>query len=375
MDFTQFVPRETHRALQWLGKHRWLETSVAQDGAIVFKWRFPEKDKSIAASDYEFVQSIEDTCAGSGNDRVTSSDRLLGLFYRAASAALVNGPKMFMPTPIQCEALENVDVDVPFEDYRQPYETLIVALPLEYRRAAMERHNLSEFPVFALVHHDLGSNIITVASNYNQRAAGETVVAVLRPTRPGMNIEEEFRKEELKNEPLVDRIIQRLAVNICLLMTHYRIRTRPMDPKQREKLQAQARKQDADKAERARTLLVGQMTVVEFEQNIQFHDVEEDVPAEGEIVEGRPHDGGYTVRPHWRRGHWRRQQHGQRFAEKVKSGLIQDVVLTDDSHHRVFIKPILVKKDAFSGEKSQTKVTYTGDKRDMHRPPDKPRPT
>ena len=126
--------------------------------------------------------------------------------------------------------MENVDVDVPFGDYRQPFETLIIQLPEEYRRDAMQRLGLKEFPNYALVHHDLKSNIITVASNYNQRQNGETLVAVLRPTPSIETIEDEFRKEELKNEPMVDRLIQRLAVNMCLLLTHYRTRQRPLDP-------------------------------------------------------------------------------------------------------------------------------------------------
>jgi hypothetical protein len=368
VDFSQFLPRETHRPLAWLGKHTdWLRTTVGPDNRIVFTWKFPVKDNMLSTEDYGFIDIIRETCA---SEKGSASDRMLALFYRAAAASLANGPKMFQPTPIQCEAMENVDVDVPFADYRQPFETLIIQLPDEYRRDAMQRLGLSEFPNYALVHHDLKSNIITVASNYNQRQSGETLVAVLRPTPQTETIEDEFRKEELRNEPMVDRLVQRLAVNMCLLLTHYRTRQRPLDPQYLSKLRQLSKKQDQKKADRAKTMIVGQVMVVEFEQQIKLHDEVEENPPEdmlpGAITEIRQRDTGegatYTVRPHWRRGHWRRQHHGQKWLTTRKPD--DASVIVDDHHHRVFIKPILVKRALFGGEKSQTSVLYKGGNKD-----------
>ena len=44
------------------------------------------------------------------------------------SKALADGPKMICPPEDLCEALENVSVDIPFEDYRQPFPVVIVVV-------------------------------------------------------------------------------------------------------------------------------------------------------------------------------------------------------------------------------------------------------
>jgi hypothetical protein len=373
MDFSTFIPREAHRAFQWLGRFQWLKTTVV-NGEIKISFDFPAKDNSISLDDYNVVIKIRDTCI-SGSQ--INADLLLALYYRATSTSLANGPKMFRPTPIQCEAMENVDAEVFFEDYRQPYETLIVQLPEEYRRSAMERHGFTEFPIAVICHHDINSSVITVASTYSKRVEGESVVAALWPSRPQMNIEESLGKKELKTLAKVDAIIQRLGINICLLMTHYRTRTKPLDPERLAKLRSLAKKENKQKSDQAKSLLIGQMSVVEFEQSVSFFDVEDSEPPvgpNGEIQEVKQGSSGWTVRPHWRKGFYKRQIHGTPWLEKYTAGLIPHAVVLDETHHRTFIKPVLVKRDWFVGEKAQTSVVYSGDKRDMSRPGNKPRP-
>ena len=49
------------------------------------------------------------------------------LALMAQGAWLVDGPKVFVPTPEQCAALEQVEVNVHLSDYQQPYPALFVA--------------------------------------------------------------------------------------------------------------------------------------------------------------------------------------------------------------------------------------------------------
>lgn len=338
IDFTEFLPREYHRPLQWLGKLPWLNTRADGQGGIIFQWRHVE-EKGISRNDFEFAENLIAKLEQQRNEQPVM---LRALLYRAFAASLAYGPKVFQPNAMQCEALENVEVEVPFSEYRQPYETLIIQLPDQYRVEAMTRYDLAEFPRFIICHHDIKSLIITVASTYPDK---RQVVATLVPTGE-QTIEDAFRKLDREEMPLIDRIVQRLGVNICLLMTQFRLRQRPLDPAALEKNKQLARKQDATKADRAQKMLAGQLMVVEFEQEVAFHDVEgPDEPGEfnpttaGTIAEV---PSGRQMTPHWRKGHWRRQHYG---AQMVQVKL-------------VFIRPVLVRKDRFAGDLSRTSAIY-----------------
>jgi hypothetical protein len=370
MDFTYFVKREHHKALAWLGKKPWVTVKTRppeSGGGIHLSYRWPPHDAALTANEYELIESIEGA-ARNGNDNPQETMRVLN--YRILSSSLANGPKMFQPTPIQCEALENVDIDVPFSDYRQPYEVLAVQIPEDYRKSAMTRMMLEKFPTYILVHHDMVTGTVLASAFY---ARENSTVSILAPETSFTTVEDQFRKLRLQGQPEIDCIMQRLAMNLCLLMTQYRVRTRPLDKQHVEKLQGLARKKDPEKAARARSMLAAEINVVEFEQEVKFYDEEDDQPREHG---GSGEPTGMVVKPHWRRGHWRRQFHGASWVAKYRMSPPQEQArmgrMIDDSHHHKFIRPVLVRRDRFKGDTSNTSAVYNPNPARPHRGYDAP---
>jgi hypothetical protein len=85
------------------------------------------------------------------------------------------------------------------------------------------------------------------------------------------------------------------------------------------------------KAGRAKALLDAEINLVEFEQDVVLYDRRQ------EPGSGNGGDGGLR-RPHWRRGHFRRQSFGQARSERKL----------------IFIRPVLVNAAHFQGDIADT---------------------
>ncbi len=58
------------------------------------------------------------------------------------SKCIADGLKVFRPTFAEMIAMEGLDVDVPFEEYHQPYPAFIIEFPEEYRRWLKDHNKL-----------------------------------------------------------------------------------------------------------------------------------------------------------------------------------------------------------------------------------------
>lgn len=246
------------------------------------------------------------------------------------SKAMAEGPKLLRPTTEQCLALEQVDLNVSFDDYEQPFPTFLVELPGPYRLMLAERFGL-ECPEVVVTHHDRRTKyIITYYERPSSRISGVTIMS----PRPAQGSIEEALRFSVHCGIDLDQgeVVQRIALNFGLLMTHFGVMDLgPIDPVSHVKHLRNSRRSNRVKAERARALLDAEVNLVEFQQDVVLYE------GHGKPRLGTEVDGG-DRRPHWRRGHFRRQPFGQARIERKL----------------VFIRPVLVNASRFHGDIADT---------------------
>ena len=325
MDMTVFIPREFHSALAILGRHPWLGSTTTETG---------DRRRALNAASLLAVEN-----------RLSSKDKaLLRMLLSqpkqwdavaAVAKALADGPKCFRPTFVQCEAMQHVSVDITLADYRQAFPVVIIELPDEYVRTynavskyVLVHHDYAERRCFLLNGSLMDNPVYSTGMSSENEMIEQKLVRIESDDFPEMGLEG------------FDRAVmaERIALNCNLVLTQYRLRARDFDPKYAAKLRKNAKSTNRDRSSRARVFLSGQFTVLEFEQEVAFH-AEEYEPSSPST---NPPAGGHK-RPHWRRGHWRRQAFGPGWAE----------------HRLQFIRPAMIRGDLFVGEASDTSVTYS----------------
>jgi len=315
----RLVPDELITPLKLLGKYDWLRWTpiYTSPPSTRMEVRFPTDPALL-----EYRRLIALLREGVA----TQSPELFRLY--TYSKALAEGPKLLCPTAEQCEALEYVDVNMSFDDYVQPFPTFLLGLPQEYRRKLAERFHV-ECPELVITHHDQRTKyILSFRFEINP---GESTFHIMSPR--WKTVEEALRfSEDEGNDLAQSEVIQRVALNFGLLMTYYGVRNLgSADPQSHATHLRNAQRQNRGKAERARHLLDAEINLIEFEQNVVVYDRQETNRHESE-------GDGNSKRPHWRRGHFRRQPYGPaRSARKL-----------------IFIKPILVNARHFDGDVADT---------------------
>ncbi len=239
----------------------------------------------------------------------------------AASVWLANGPKVFIPTLEQCQALEQVAVNLRKEDYSQPYPALLVVLPKD--RYA---------PFTNVLCHNQGTILSCVLHSHNHLHDITTTVA-----RQDTLIEESLQKFDADcaaNGPTAGLAL-RVACNSCLALSHYGNHLDYLFPKEVERDKRLGRER-SERGERARSRIPLAVMIASLDQEVKLH-----------RVEHRTHEPGYTGKSltcHWRSGHWHTVAHG--------TGKTQ--------RKRVLYPPVLVRADLFTGDSSNLSTTYKG---------------
>lgn len=245
------------------------------------------------------------------------------LSFMAIGRWLVDGPKLFKATPEQCEAMNHVDVNILPREYTQPYPALMVVLPKEACPPffAVLCYRDETIAVFVLFSHDHKDDITTAVNLQSDKLL-------------------EWAIEEFKHDAAYLRDVAapalRIAANVCLALSHYGCHLDYLLPKEVESDRRLAR-ESTPRGERARGRLPLAMQVANFNQEIKLHHSRIEGSG-GEASE----PSGRQMSPHWRRGHWRMQAHGEGKALRK----------------RVFIAPVLVRADMFIGDKGDTTTVY-----------------
>lgn len=357
----RLFPTKYHVALKFLGGKKWIDL-VAD----------PEKGTKLTPLNY--VITPEDLKIYSHEDMDTAamllrkygfSDSTTSMYLLSVSQLVANGPKIFRPTFDQCLALENTEINIPIEYYQQPYPTVLIDIPKEYRERIRSVYGVAKAPSYVICYrHECGHIVVTAwfgdediivnsISPRKQFSSIEESIVCNRQSLDNKNVmgitvggEGETEKREMKHgsdpEFGVAELVQRLGINFSIMMTMFKMRVGDPINTTRDRFEKQTRiaanpKADPEDRQRARKLLTSIVFLTEFEQKIDFYDVEDERPTR------HPNTTDIEVRPHCRKGHWRLQHFG--------TGNAQTKV--------IFIKPVLVRKDRFVGDLANTSVTYT----------------
>jgi hypothetical protein len=236
------------------------------------------------------------------------------------SKMLADGPKVFAFDALTCEALENFELNVACTDYHQPFPSLVIELPKDYiekRVVPFERG--THAPDFAVVHHDPEKNVVMLIV----RMSSHQVLTRLLKLDLAPTLEEvwdmgkrtwgpEDSLAMTPEENALGTAICKLALNVCLLGTTYGVKCiGPENPSHYERLKRYAkvaRKKGRERVEQADIELLTHPMRFEFAEEVTVYS--------REPGEERNGVGGWTVKPHWRRGHWRQQPCGPGRSER-----------------------------------------------------------
>jgi hypothetical protein len=233
--------------------------------------------------------------------------------------AVKEGKKVIAPSFEQCLALENVEIKVPYEDFRMPFPALFVELPHQYFLSLQERFPNPSVPNSAIMYqkHEIGFLCVSLLATKDN----PSITFTMNNKEVSGTIEEHLTYLETKggtdslNEQKMVKILQRVLINYCLLLTNYGHkvighinRKGRVNPKE------------------------GEMVFIGLHQNIK------------KIFKTREYEdkGGTHASPqsHWRSGYWRNQPYGEK--SKLRK--------------QIFIQPVFVRADRFGGDISETEV-------------------
>jgi len=378
MQLSQIFPRAYHPALQWLGTKDWLNLHTPEES---LDRGHPEKqvghfsynvNKDALRPTNSDRDRFKDTDFQNAENMLKSLSNVSVanvLFLFSISKAMANGIKLFQPTPEQCLAFENTNINVAFDQYQQPFPVCVIELPTEYKKHLKKRFANKNAPAYIFSYKDPKHILVCsswfnpeniVVSNLTPRKEHKDIEAALRSTSQDAtyeNMEINYGKKYADQIKELDKdfypeenfsiaaIVQRLSLNFSLAMTMLGVKNcGPLNPKLLSKhRQVLKNSKDDDNKEKARLALAGTVYVVQFDQQITFYETEGKT---GSVKESDSNER-QSVSPHWRRGHMRLQPYG------TKSKL----------RKLTFIKPVLVNKDNFIGDLSDTSTTYKGKKR------------
>ena len=324
LSVTQLVSQQDLPILKALGKHKWLHWHPGDTDppSTAFEIRIPD----VVWQQVEFEKHLE------AIERLDPSN-WLNLFVK--SKFIADGPKVLRPTAAQCEALEHVDVNLSFDEYEQPFTVLVVEIPEDYRCHIAERFG-HRCPRLVMLFHDRATQYIVPSCESGP--AEPMTMTILSPRTKWNSIEDALQLCPVADGPDIrlGKVLYRIAINFGLLLTRYGTVDRgPVDPVAFEKQQESARRRKGWKADRARRLVENTVNLIDFEQEVIFFDK----PCSTATATGN----GASKKPHWRRGHFRRQPCGD---GRTKRQLI-------------FIRPCFVNSEVFGGELADTRYAIS----------------
>jgi hypothetical protein len=344
--FTPY-PQKFAAALRWLGRkpatgpNRWFRYATVPQGCGRVDIVLPPQDKSISEYDYQLLQRWILACHRACEAGVQSMGEITAIYCCAQMAA--RGPKVFYPTLEQCEAMLNVEIDLPKDYYRQPYPEFVVKFPAEFIRRQTAEAETKRFPTWASACLTPNGKHLFVITDYVDWDGTVNVISLHTPgtIETALKMRYEIHGPESEYDDCTV-CCQRLCLNFALMLTNFRhllhYREQQLADAIDRKL-ADNRTKPADRRalQERKDMLVQEITP---EQNTRFYD-EAPAPA------SEPHGGTHaSPRPHWRRGHWRREA-GYR-----------DILTNGGKPRAVFIRPVLVRSVALADPNAPITVNY-----------------
>jgi hypothetical protein len=229
--------------------------------------------------------------------------------YVAMIADLIDGgTKVIRPSPKLCRLLKEVEIRLTVEEYAQPYDTVGVILPGEIFGGGPER--------FVMSHWKPGSPLMIITTGHTLDdegyrmfdffgfgpGTGQTIEEFLteQDTKEGLNKRVEGHADPTEyHRQLMDAL--RIVVNLNLFAMDRGIRSVPKPHQARAERRARKARKDPRMAMLQRRE-IDEVEVQDLHLILSAH-----APA-GPPVEG---SGGWRMKLHRRRGHWRMQPCGK----------------------------------------------------------------
>lgn len=352
--FPSFPPR-FWIGLSLIGKHDWLRLTPYTDGTNRPATAFSiseEAFREIGIEDVDYIQKsilmMGPTTNGqaklpSGSTPMGKRTVLDGVhltWLDCLSKFAAHGPKMFRPTFEQCEAMEQVEINLPIRDYAQPYPAMLIEFPTEYVDLIAKRYEFNkQAPRYLMVRLYDEPRAIFTGATFN--ATGEDLTYFFQERQEFPTIEHALRTHVAQEEAeeRLSETMSRVALNLMLLLCNHPTYVQASNPGYLEKVRNWQRKNPKESNE------------VEMKTHLYYIGLQQEIvvrrPArqEDEGEEGETGPGSHaSPHPHWRKGHWRNQACGPRMVERK----------------RVLIKPCFVRGNNFRGDLGETSATYRG---------------
>lgn len=246
---------------------------------------------------------------------------LMGTY--ALSQWLGNGPKVFKLTQAQQDALAQVDLTLPACEFTPPFPAILV------------QTDVPPFYGVVVYWHEGEAGII---SNALTRDSLNDVTTTIYADSG--NIEDSILRydDDCRSVSAQCHRATRIALNACLALSQFGCHQKYLFPYERSNdfWLANQKTPKGEREAKARQRLAIAPKLLTFAQDVKLH-----VGADLSHAPGEP--TGREVRPHWRRGHWRRVNYGKDLMQLK----------------RVFIRPVLVRADRFVGDVSATSASYS----------------
>lgn len=279
----------------------------------------------------------------------------------AGGVSVVTGPKLFTPTFEQFESMENVDLHIPIGDFRSPYPSVVVRLPNEWRKKTAEEEGIDvqrqplhvlvrttktvcgKVSILTVMHYPVeGTDHFTVITDQPPHTDLQSAIHFVADLVNKTKINDEWgevQKLNLKEYQYCMRAVH-AALNCCLTMVHFGHKlTGYVEPRihtRNNKTQSPRRFADFQAVEMIQNVVIRQTSGVI-----------------GEVFTGATADHAdgdreplWEVKPHWRRGHWRRKVGWQAYVERGEQPPLS------------FVRPTLVRKDRVVGDLGQSQANY-----------------
>ena len=256
--------------------------------------------------------------------------------YIVYSGLAQDGVKMYTPKELEYTAMKHVEIGVPFCDYRQPFETMVMCAPDELCGTGGTS--------FIIARYEYEQKVLRLIFNERNGDAWRECYSLIYDD-PGMSgkTTEDHLLSVVEGGNQIEFSAATMGVRVALnsfmlLSQHTAKRLGSANEPSRAKLESKANNNKLP--ENIREINKSQLALIPeiygFEQHIRVYDIIE--PSQGESTgEGVPH------KPHWRRGHWAQQVCGEGRKDRKL----------------IFRRPAFINAHLFAGELSNTRVSMT----------------
>ncbi len=374
-DLTTLCPKELIPHMRWLGKlGNWLRIEVVDPVEFPPPPGYPaDLPRTIFTPDSDLLFNApaceEKSLVLHALNKMTGRGMVAMGMFEALGVCLTTGPKLFQPTFEQFDSLANVDLHIPVADFRSPYPVLVVRIPNEWRKITATRLGIDvqrqplhvllrtgttvdgKVSIFAALHYPDGTDHYTVVTDQPSHTDLQSAIRFVQLTAEKMGIDiSTFQSKGTSGYSFVESIsgaeytycteAVHAVLNCCLMMVHFGHQQgdylEPRIHRLRNKTQDVARFADFKAVDMVQNVVIRQCGAVGDVPTSVINDA-----ADGESPKL------WEVRPHWRRGHWRRKIGWKAYVERGEKPPLS------------FVRPTLVRRDRIVGDLGESQTTYT----------------